>query len=331
MSSLDPHALFLWLASQPSLGFECQGYRFEAYQESTMPPRAGTVRIRLIYETPSAEGALLAWILALAKAQALEVLPIAAIERQVALHCLELTLPREPSAALLEAFPYAMAQLHLIKEPLPRLSVPGLLVMDMDSTAIQIECIDELAAMAGVGAQVAAITERAMQGELDFAQSLGQRVAQLKGADASIITRLCERLPFTPGLVAMLEELKSYDWRLVVASGGFTPFAAQLQQQLGLDAAFANELVITDGQLAGEVSGTIVDAQFKADVLARCQTQWQIAKGQSIALGDGANDLPLINAADLGIAYHAKPKLAAAADVHISHLDLRVVPYLLAR
>ncbi|MGL5361105.1 MAG: phosphoserine phosphatase SerB, partial [Shewanella sp.] len=265
MPSLDPHALCLWLAAKPACGVECQGYRFEPYQESADLTDAGLLRIRLIYEAPSAQGPLLDWIFTLAKAQGLEVLPVAVIERQVALNCLELTLPQAPSGALLESFPYQLAQLHLIKAPLPRLSTPGLVVMDMDSTAIQIECIDELAAMAGVGEQVAAITERAMQGELDFVQSLRQRVAQLKGADASIIARLCERLPLTPGLLATLKELKSHQWRLVVASGGFTPFAAHLQQQLGLDAAFANELVITDGELAGEVSGTIVDAQFKAD------------------------------------------------------------------
>ncbi|MBO2686998.1 phosphoserine phosphatase SerB [Shewanella algae] len=212
---------------------------------------------------------------------------------------------------------------------LPQLSTPGLLVMDMDSTAITIECIDELAAAAGVGAEVAQVTERAMQGELDFEQSLRQRVAKLKGANQSIIDDLCARLPLSPGLESMIAELKSYGWRTVVASGGFTPFVGHLQQLLGLDAAFANELVISDGKLLGEVSGQVVDAAFKADVVKKCAEQWQIAAGQRLAIGDGANDIPMVQAADFGIAYHAKPKLVAAAAARINKLGLQVLPFLL--
>ncbi|SIQ44056.1 phosphoserine phosphatase [Shewanella morhuae] len=325
MESLNQDTLFLWLAADHSLRFERQGQVFERYQESAIP--ADTSRLRIIYQDTSAQVSLSAWIALLA--QSSHVIGISDIERQVGLHCIELALVSPLSQAQLEAFPLSVAELHVITLALPRLNHPGLLVMDMDSTAIQIECIDELAAMAGVGERVAAITERAMQGELDFEQSLRQRVAQLKGADANIISTLCANLPLMSGLEPMLVELKSHGWRLVVASGGFTPFVGHLKQLLSLDAAFANELVITNGKLAGEVTGKVVDAQFKADVVERCSEQWNIAKGQRVAIGDGANDIPMVMAADFGIAFHAKPKLAAAADANIRQLDLRVLPYLL--
>lgn len=329
MESLNQDALFLWLATNPSPRFEYQGHLFEAYQESDTPPSGTLVRVRIIYQEISAQKSLAEWLIALASTLKLPHVYIASIKRQVALHCIELALPLGLSSDRVTMFPYDLAELHVFNTDLPKLSVPGLLVMDMDSTAIQIECIDELAAMAGVGEQVAAITERAMQGELDFEQSLRQRVAQLKGADANIITTLCHQLPLMPGLESMLAELKSHGWRLVVASGGFTPFVGHLKQLLNLDAAFANELVITDAKLAGTVTGKVVDAQYKADVVAHCSAQWNIPRGQRVAIGDGANDLPMVKAADFGIAFHAKPKLAAAADANIRHLDLRVLPYLL--
>ncbi|MGL5046050.1 MAG: phosphoserine phosphatase SerB [Shewanella sp.] len=324
MKSLNQDALFGWLVSDHSPRFECQGQVFERYQESATP--AGVSRVRIIYQDGLVEAAISAWMAQLLQS---DVIGIAHIERQVGLHCIELALSHLPSQVQLAVFPHSLAELHVINVDLPRLNHPGLLVMDMDSTAIQIECIDELAAMAGVGERVAAITERAMQGELDFEQSLRQRVAQLKGADANIINILCANLPLMPGLEPMLVELKSHGWRLVVASGGFTPFVGYLQRLLNLDAAFANELVITDGKLAGEVTGNVVDAQFKADVVERCSEQWNIQQGQRVAIGDGANDIPMVMAADFGIAFHAKPKLAAAADANICHLDLRVLPYLL--
>ncbi|MEN8619138.1 phosphoserine phosphatase SerB [Shewanella baltica] len=324
MESLNQDALFLWLVSDHSPRFERRGQVFERYKESANS--AGVSRVRIIYQDALAQAGISAWIAALPSS---DVIGIAHIERQVGLHCIELALVNVPSQAQLAAFPQSLAELHVIHVDLPRLHHPGLLVMDMDSTAIQIECIDELAAMAGVGERVAAITERAMQGELDFEQSLRQRVAQLKGADASIIKTLCDNLPLMPGLEPMLLELKSHGWRLVVASGGFTPFVGHLKQLLSLDAAFANELVITDGKLAGEVTGKVVDAQFKADVVERCSEQWDIPKGQRVAIGDGANDIPMVMAVDFGIAFHAKPKLAATADANIRHLDLRVLPYLL--
>ncbi|MCL1074184.1 phosphoserine phosphatase SerB [Shewanella dokdonensis] len=262
-------------------------------------------------------------------------LPIAAVaclQRQQPLLGVELLLTAAPAAPQLDALRQIVALEWLLLQPtdvLPVLTTPGLLVMDMDSTAIQIECIDELAAAAGVGAEVAAVTERAMQGELDFEQSLRARVAKLKGADTAIIAQLCERLPLSPGLASMIAELQQYGWRTAVASGGFTPFVNHLKQLLALDAAYANELVLQDGKFMGEVTGKVVDAEFKAAVVTECAARWQIADGQKVAIGDGANDIPMISRADFGLAYHAKPKLAAVADANIYHLGLQVLPFFL--
>ncbi len=329
MESLNQNALFVWLAASLTPSVQYQGLNFEVYQESAGIPKDTITSMRLIYADIAVEDQLAAWIVSLAQELELTTVLISPVRRQVGLHCVELAFSSALSREILATFPHELAELHLIKGELVRLSQPGLLVMDMDSTAIQIECIDELAAMAGVGEQVAAITERAMQGELDFEQSLRQRVGQLEGADAKIIQTLCDRLPLMPGLEAMISELKSYHWRVVVASGGFTPFVGHLKQLLHLDAAFANELVVTDGKFAGTVTGKVVDAQFKADVIERCSQEWHIPAGQRVAIGDGANDIPMVQAADFGIAFHAKPKLAAAADANIRHLDLRVLPYLL--
>lgn len=208
--------------------------------------------------------------------------------------------------------------LHL----LPSLQAPGLLVMDMDSTAIQIECIDEIAKLAGVGAQVAAITERAMQGELDFAASLRQRVASLKGADAAILQQVRDRLPLMPGLSRLVSQLQAHQWYVAIASGGFTYYADYLQEQLQLTAAVANQLEVRDGYLTGELLGPIVDAQYKAKTLQQLAQQYGIPPAQTIAIGDGANDLNMIKAAGLGIAFHAKPTVYQQANVAICHADL---------
>ncbi|WP_144210410.1 phosphoserine phosphatase SerB [Shewanella donghaensis] len=235
-----------------------------------------------------------------------------------------------PLDEIINQFPQGIkADILDITQPLASLFKPGLLVMDMDSTAIQIECIDELAAMAGVGEAVSEVTERAMQGELDFEESLRLRVSKLAGASETIITTLCEQLPLMPGLKALVAELKPNDWKLVLASGGFTPFVGYLKDLLGLDAAYANELVIKDGKLTGEVIGEVVDAQYKADVIDKSSASWQIPAGQRVAIGDGANDIPMVKAADFGIAFHAKPKLLAAADASISNLDLRCLVFYL--
>lgn len=205
---------------------------------------------------------------------------------------------------------------------IPHLRTPGLLVMDMDSTAIQIECIDEIAKLAGTGAEVAEVTERAMRGELDFTASLRQRVATLKGADARILSQVLERLPLMPGLVSLVLKLEALGWKVAIASGGFTFFADHLRERLHLCEAVANQLEIVDGKLTGEVIGPVVDAKYKASTLSRLAEQYHIAPEQTVAIGDGANDLPMLKRAALGVAYHAKPKVNEKAEVTIRHASL---------
>jgi phosphoserine phosphatase SerB len=216
---------------------------------------------------------------------------------------------------------YLPAAVHLQK--------PGVLVMDMDSTAIQIECIDEIAKLAGVGEQVAAVTARAMNGELDFAQSLRQRVATLKDAPDSILKQVLDALPLMPGLEALVAFLQQHQWQVVIASGGFTYFTEALKQRLNLTATFANQLEIIDGKLTGEVLGAVVDAQTKADVVQQIATLYKIPNCQTVAIGDGANDLPMLAVAGLGVAFHAKPKVQAQAKAAIRQGSLLQLLYLL--
>lgn len=205
---------------------------------------------------------------------------------------------------------------------IPHLKTPGLLVMDMDSTAIQIECIDELAKLAGTGDMVAEVTERAMRGEIDFTESLRHRVATLKGADANILREVRDVLPLMPGLTQLVLKLQSLGWKVAIASGGFTFFADYLREKLHLSAVVANELEIMDGKLTGHVLGDVVDAQYKANTLKRLADKYEIPFEQTVAIGDGANDLPMIKAAGLGVAYHAKPKVNEKTEVTIRHADL---------
>ena len=323
MESLSPPPFFLWLKNEQSIHFNRQDVFISRHLESD-PPK-GKLKYRCVYAKASIEIELTALIQAFSPS-----VSVAHIMRGNDLHCVEFCLDTSLSAEQVTQF-VSIPDLELfsIIGCQPVLNCPGLLVMDMDSTAIEIECIDELALMAGVGEVVAKLTEQAMQGELDFEESLRARVAQLAGADEMIIHTLCDKLPLMPGLKEMVKELQNHGWRLVLASGGFTPFVEYLKRLLDLDAAYANELVIADGRLTGQVSGQIVDAQYKADTLVRSAQKWQIQSGQSLAIGDGANDIPMINAADFGVAYHAKPKLEAVADQAIKILDLKVLPYLL--
>ena len=210
------------------------------------------------------------------------------------------------------------------------LNQAGLLVMDMASTAIQIACIAEIAKLAGTGDMVSAITERAMRGELDFSQSLRQRVATLKGAPESILQEVKQHLPLMPGLVETVKELKNHGWKVAIASGGFTYFAEVLQQKLGLDFIAANQFEIIDGKLTGNVQGAIVDAQYKAQTLQQLAQQFHIAKENTVAIGDGANDLAMMQVADVGVAYHAKPKVQQLAQVIVNFTDLTALLCLLS-
>lgn len=211
----------------------------------------------------------------------------------------------------------------------PSLAEPGLLLMDMDSTVIAIECIDEIAELAGVGEQVSAVTAQAMQGKLDFAQSLRTRVACLAGADESILQQVRNGLPLMPGVANLVKILKSYDWKVAIASGGFSYFADYLQDRLNLDAAVANGLAIHDGKLTGKVQGDIVDAKVKAQTLNSLAEQWSISPSQTIAMGDGANDLVMMNAAALGVALHAKPIVRQQADMAIRRGSLDTLLWVL--
>lgn len=210
-----------------------------------------------------------------------------------------------------------------IIENAPKLNQPGVLVMDMDSTTIEIECIDEIAKLAGVGEQVAEVTELAMQGKLDFAESLHSRVATLESSSEQILAEVAQNLPLMPGLETLVAELKQHQWKVAIASGGFTYFADHLKTLLGLDAAYANVLEIIDGKLTGKVLGDVVDANTKAQVLQALAKQHNIATEQTVAMGDGANDLVMMAAAHLGVAYKAKPVVLTQADssVNFSGLD----------
>ncbi|MDR6983831.1 phosphoserine phosphatase [Rheinheimera pacifica] len=244
----------------------------------------------------------------------------------------ELALPAVLTAAQLQQLNELAVRLdiELVYLPdAPVLAKPGVLVMDMDSTAIQIECIDEIAKLAGVGEQVAAVTARAMNGELDFAQSLIARVAALQGADEEILQQVLAAVPLMPGLTELVNHLKAHQWQVAIASGGFTYFTEALKLQLGLTATFANVLEIADGKLTGKVLGDIVDANTKARVVNELAAEYTIAASQTVAIGDGANDIPMLKAAALGVAFHAKPKVQAQAKAAIRHGSLLQLLYLL--
>ncbi len=194
----------------------------------------------------------------------------------------------------------------------------GLIVSDMDSTLITIECIDEIAAGVGLKAEVTAITERSMRGEIDFEQSLRQRVALLCGLPERELQRVYDEvLQLSPGAEYLLAECRRHGVHFALVSGGFTYFTDRLQQQLGFDYAHANTLVSEQGRLTGALSGPLIDAAAKADLLRQYQTRLQLAPEQTLAMGDGANDIPMLQAAGIGVAYHAKPKTQSAADVAI--------------
>ena len=204
-----------------------------------------------------------------------------------------------------------------------------LVVFDMDSTLIHEEVIDELACEAGVGDEVAAITAAAMRGEIDFRESLTQRVAWLKGLEESVLERVAERLTLTEGAERLLKTLQMLGYQTAVISGGFEFFGRYLQTRLNLDTVYANQLEIVGGQLTGRVTGRIVDADRKADLLKRLASDMEIDLAQAIAVGDGANDLPMLRTAGLGIAFHAKPLVQKNARQAISTIGLDSVLYLM--
>jgi phosphoserine phosphatase len=204
-----------------------------------------------------------------------------------------------------------------------------LVAFDMDSTLIEAEVIDELAKAAGVGEQVAAITERAMRGELDFTESFRARVALLKGLDESVLEGIADRLPITEGAEHLIRALKALGYKTAILSGGFTYFGRILQERLGIDFVHANELAVADGRVTGEVVGQVVDGQRKAALLREIAAREGLDLEQVIAVGDGANDLPMLSIAGLGIAFRAKPLVKQNAKQSISTLGLDGILYLL--
>ncbi|MFD0966916.1 phosphoserine phosphatase [Seminibacterium arietis] len=194
----------------------------------------------------------------------------------------------------------------------------GLLVMDMDSTIIEMECIDEIAKLAGTGELVSAITDRAMKGELDFEQSLRHRVSTLKNQPESLLQQVRENLPLMSGLKETVQHLQQYGWKIAIASGGFTYFADYLKSLLNLDYAVSNQFEIIDSILTGNVLGDVVDAAYKAQTLLKLAEQFNIPIEHTVAIGDGANDLTMMKVANLGVAFHAKPKVQQQAQVMIN-------------
>ncbi len=204
-----------------------------------------------------------------------------------------------------------------------------LVCFDMDSTLIEAEVIDELAKAAGVGEQVAAITEAAMRGELDFNESFARRMALLKGLDVSVLDDIAEHLPVTEGAERLISTLRRLGYKTAILSGGFNYFGRYLQNKLGIDYVFANELDIEDGKVTGKVVGRVVDGQRKAELLRELAAKENISLEQVIAVGDGANDLPMLSIAGLGIAFRAKPLVQASAKQSISTLGLDAILYLI--
>jgi phosphoserine phosphatase len=204
-----------------------------------------------------------------------------------------------------------------------------LVVFDMDSTLIQAEVIDELAKEAGAGKEVAAVTAAAMRGELDFSESLRRRVATLEGLPESVLAEVAARLPLSEGAERLAATLKQLGYKLGIVSGGFDYFASGLQQKLGFDYVFANKLEIRDGKLTGKVLGKIVDGARKAEILREIAALENISLQQTIAVGDGANDLPMLAVAGLGVAFHPKPIVAEKAARAISTVGLDGLLYLI--
>jgi len=229
---------------------------------------------------------------------------------------------KEHVASIEQAEGFGTTELDVIVQPAAKRR-KKLLVADMDSTMITVECIDELADYAGIKAQIAEVTEAAMRGELDFAEALDARVALLKDLEASAIDRCrAERVKIMPGARALIRTMKAHGARTVLVSGGFTVFAEPVAAEIGFDVAIANRLGIAGDRLDGLVAKPIVDAATKLTTIEAERVALGLETAETLAVGDGANDIPMIQAAGLGVAYHAKPKTAAAAGARVDHGDL---------
>ncbi len=260
--------------------------------------------------------------------------PPRVVSDQLTRACIEFSLRGEPrdkaklKASLLELSSQLSLDLAWQRDDAFRRN-RRVVALDMDSTLLKGEVIDELAREAGAYDEVSAITEAAMRGELDFDESLRRRVASLAGLPESVLPKIAERLELTEGAERLLSTLRRFGYRTAILSGGFTYFGNYLQQRLGIDKVYANELEIIDGKLTGRVIGTIVNAQRKADLLEQLADDEGVDRKQLIAIGDGANDLPMLSRAGLGIAFHAKPVVRESAEHQVSTMGLDAVLYLL--
>ena len=320
MNSNQQHDFFSWLKKSSQMQFDL--YSAQRYQEGRSPVRF-PFKVRLVYQSLQSEAVIQQCLNSFTDNFA-----VSLIDRNVSLMGIELACSELDGKKLRALELCNDILIFVIKASLPNLNKSGLLLMDMDSTAIQIECIDELAKLAGKGDAVARVTESAMAGELDFETSLRLRVKQLAGASEHIIQQLIDTIPLTDGLTSMCNELQKHHWCVALASGGFTPFVDALKHKLTLTAAFANTLEVKNGLLTGDVGGRIVDAQFKADVINELSEAHNIASNQTIAIGDGANDIPMLKQAFIGVAFYAKPIVSKVADFQISKLNLNALLFL---
>lgn len=212
---------------------------------------------------------------------------------------------------------------------LPDPHTPGVILLDMDATCVQCECIDEMAKLAGIGDQVSAVTAQAMQGHMEFQESFRRRIALFNGKSESVMDVVEENLPVMPGFAEMVSKAKSCGWHVAIASGGFTRFVGKLKREYGLDYVVANNIEAIDGVFTGKVLGQIVDSKVKADTLLMLKDKYGLPVRNTMAVGDGANDLPMIGLAGTGVAIHAKPVVKDKAPISISRLNLHAVAALL--
>ncbi|MGN1356782.1 MAG: phosphoserine phosphatase SerB [Succinivibrionaceae bacterium] len=217
--------------------------------------------------------------------------------------------------------------LHVGSLPDPRTS--GLILLDMDATCVQCECIDEMAKLAGIGDQVSAVTAMAMKGHMDFQESFRKRIALFAGKPESVMDTVEANLPVMPGFSEMVRKAKSCGWHIAIASGGFTRFVTKLKREYDLDYVTANDIEAVDGVFTGKVLGRIVDSSVKAQTLLMLKEQFHLDTRNTMAVGDGANDLPMISLAGTGVAIHAKPVVREKAPVAISNLNLQAIAVIL--